>query len=117
MKGKEFSLLIGRWQCLPPHKGHISLIKNVLDEGKNVCIGLREADGGEKNPYNFKERRQAFEKIFEEEINKDRVRILEMPNILEVVHGRKVGWDIREIKLDKETENISATKIREKGNK
>jgi len=35
--------------------------------------------------------------------------------VSEVVHGRGVGWDVREIKLDAETEKISATDIRREG--
>lgn len=114
---KKWSLLIGRWQCIPPHDGHVKLIRTVLNEGKNVCIGLREADFTDKNPYCYEERELAFQKIFEKEIKEDRVRIVRLPDVIEVVHGRKVGWSVRQIKLDKETEAISGTKMREENAK
>ncbi len=49
---------------------------------------------------------------------KGRYDVILIPDIERVCYGREVGWDIRQIKLDDETEVISATKIREehKGN-
>jgi len=46
--------------------------------------------------------------------HKSYVKIIKIPDISNIVYGRKVGWDIREIKLDKEIEAISATSIRMK---
>jgi nicotinamide mononucleotide adenylyltransferase len=109
---KEYSLFIGRYQVPEPHEGHLKLLRAVLNEGKNICIGLRKEDGSDKNPYTLKERREAFEKIFSDEIKDGRVIIVELPDIIEVCYGRDVGWGIRQIHLDKETESISATKIR-----
>ena len=45
-----------------------------------------------------------------------RVKIIIIPDVDEVCYGRKVGWGIRQIRLSKEIENISATKIRNNGN-
>jgi len=109
----KYSLVIGRFQCLPPHKGHLALINKVLSEGKRVCIALREADLTEKNPYTYEERKAEFEKIYSSEIKNGLVKIISIPDIEEVVYGRGVGWGIREIRLDKEIEKISATEIRE----
>jgi nicotinamide mononucleotide adenylyltransferase len=111
---KKYSLFIGRYQVPVPHEGHIKLIRTVLDEGKNVCIGLRKEDGTDKNPFTIAERWAAFEKIFKEEIKDGRVIIVALPDIEEVCCGRDVGWGFRQIKLDEKTESISATKIREK---
>ena len=47
--GKKYSLFIGRWQ--PLHDGHVALISQVLDEGKNVCVAVRDTEVSEKNPY------------------------------------------------------------------
>ena len=110
----KYSLVIGRFQCLPPHQGHLRLIRKVLDEGKNVLIALRKEDGSKDNPYTQLEREIAFKKFFKKEIKEGRIKIIWIDDIEEVVYGRKVGWDVREIKLDKDTEKISATKIRGK---
>lgn len=59
------------------------------------------------NPYNFDQINEMFIQRFGKEIE-----IISVPNITEVCHGRKVGWSVKEIKLDAETEEISATKIR-----
>ncbi len=116
-KHKIYEFIIGRFQCLSPHKGHLELIRAVLKEGKNVCIALREADGSEKNPYSFQERQKVFAKIFAKEIKKDKVKIIKIPDIENVVYGRTPGWGIREVRLSKKLESISGTKMREKNRK
>lgn len=102
-----YSLFIGRYQ--PLHQGHIALIKKVLDEGKNVCIALRDTPINTNNPYSIEQRKEMFLKEFG-----DRVKIIVIPDIEEICYGRKVGWGIREIRLGEEMENISASEIRNK---
>lgn len=114
---KIYEFVIGRFQCLPPHFGHLELIRTVLKEGKNVCIALREADGGEKNPYSFQERHRAFMKIFGKEVSEGKVKIIKIPDIENVIYGRKPGWGIREVRLSKKLESISGTKIRRRNEK
>ena len=108
----NFSFFIGRYS--PLHQGHIKLIRTVLDEGGKVCIGLRDTPKDDKNPYTIAERMGMFLSEFREEIQDERMIIVILPDIKEIVFGRKVGWGIRQIKLDEITENISATKIRKK---
>lgn len=99
-------LFIGRYQ--PLHQGHIKLIRSALDEGKEVVVAIRETLIDRKNPYTVKERKEMFRQQFG-----DKVKLISIPDISEVRYGRKVGYAIREVQLDKETESISATKIRE----
>ncbi len=103
----KYSLFIGRYQ--PLHEGHIALIRKVLDEGKNVCVALRDTPIDKDNPYSIDERKIMFYKEFELG-----VKVIAIPDIEEVVYGRKVGWGIREIRLDEKTESISATAIRKR---
>ena len=107
----QYSLMIGRFQ--PFHKGHEALVRKVLDEGKNVCISLRDTPIDEANPYSVNERINMVKQVFPGEIKTGRVEISVIPDIDEVVYGRNVGWSSREIHLDEKTESISATKIRE----
>ncbi len=108
---KKYSLFIGRWE--PWHAGHEKLIRTVLDEGKNVCIAIRDTEKSKENPYSVEERRNMICACFAKEIFIDKsVRITVIPDITEVCYGRKVGWGIREIRLAEETEKISATRIR-----
>jgi len=111
---KIYEFVIGRFQCLPPHDGHLELIRTVLKEGKNVCIALREADCTEKNPYTFQERHRAFMKIFSHEVAEGTVKIIKIPDIDNVVYGRTPGWGIREVRLSKDLESISGTEMRKK---
>lgn len=111
--GKKFSLFIGRYQ--PFHDGHEALIRRVLAEGKNVCIALRDTGYTETDPYSINERLVMIIDRFEQEIFDGRVVTCVLPDIEEVCYGRKVGWGIREIRLDPSVEGISATEIRSKG--
>lgn len=101
----KYSLFIGRYQ--PLHDGHIALFRKVLDEGKNVCVALRDTPIDESNPYSIEERIEMFSKKIPE------VKVIVIPDIEDVCYGREVGWGIRQITLDAATESISATKIRE----
>lgn len=104
----KYSLFIGRWQ--PFHEGHKKLIQKVLDEGKNVCIAIRDTEISKENPYTVMEREMMIVKAFPDA--DFRIVIIRIPDIEEVCYGRKVGWGIREIRLDEETEKISGTEIR-----
>lgn len=105
---RKYSLFIGRWQ--PPHEGHRQLIQKVLDEGNDILIACRLTEIDEDDPHTFKERKRLLRKMFPD---KDRVKIIPIPDIKEVCYGRKVGWGIRRIRLGKYLEKISAFKIRE----
>ena len=113
MSNPKYNVFIGRYQ--PLHDGHKKLMKTVLDEGKNVLVLLRDTGIDEKNPYNFEERYLMFMDAFPDEVHSGKMRIEQFKgaDIEGVCYGRGVGYDIRQIELDKETEAISATKIRE----
>jgi len=108
----EYSLVVGRFQCLPPHEGHLKLIRSLLDKGKNVCVALREEDGSNKNPFTYKEREAAFKSIFSKEIDKGKMVIMSIPDITDVNFGRGVGYKV--FRFDTAIENISASVIRKK---
>lgn len=109
---KKYSLFIGRWQ--PLHDGHKFIIQKVLDEGKNVVIGIRNTPRSPQNPFTLQERWKMIRDAFPD---KKRVKIMFMPDIEEVCFGRKVGWGIRDLSdVPEEIANISATKIRKELN-
>jgi cytidyltransferase-like protein len=99
------SLVIGRFQ--PFHDGHYALVQTLLDEGKDVVVAIRDTPFNEDNPYSVFERRQMIHHALG-----DGVETVVIPDIEEVIYGRKVGWKIREIILDESTQGISATAIR-----
>lgn len=107
-ENKKHSLFIGRWQ--PLHEGHMALFDQVRKEGKNILIGIRDTGIDEKNPFSIQERIAMIKtKVPDAEV-------VVVPDIEEVCYGRKVGYGIREVRLDDEIEKISATKIRENRN-
>jgi len=102
----ETSLFIGRWQ--PLHEGHKRLIATELDAGNRVIIGIRDTGLDVNNPFTVAER-QAM--IWQE--YKGKVRTIVIPDFDTICYGRGVGYEFREIHLDKKTEAISGTAIRE----
>lgn len=113
MTPKKYSLFIGRWQSIPPHTGHLALIETVLKEGKNVWIAIRNTPRDENNPYTCRQRGMALRKALSK-WPRNQIMITSIHDIEEICFGRKVGYGIREIKLSKELEKISATEIRKK---
>jgi nicotinamide mononucleotide adenylyltransferase len=108
---EQFSLFIGRWQ--PLHEGHKKLFQQVLDEGNNVCIAIRDIKPDEKNPFSANEVYSNICKYYESHILEGKVRVIIIPDICSVEFGRGVGYDIIEYIPPTEVAEISATKIRE----
>jgi len=108
----EWSLYPGRFQ--PPHQGHFSIITQSLKAGNKVCILMMDASSmdPERNPFTFEERKKLFQKMFPNEIESGRIKMIEIPPIKEIVYGRAVGYEIRRIHLDPALEAISSTEIR-----
>ncbi len=101
------SLFIGRYQ--PLHAGHKALIDSVLKEGNQVVIAVRDTPVSENNPYSLSERISTIKAAYKKNKN---VEVIAIPDIKEICYGRDVGWGIRKIRLSKEIEEISGTKIR-----
>ncbi len=110
-EGKQYSMFIGRWQ--PWHDGHIWLIDQRLNQGKNVLICIRDISPDEKNPFTAQ---QVYENILfnlSDLIIEERIKVQVIPDIESVNFGRGVGYDIIEHIPPTEVSEISATKIRE----
>lgn len=74
-----------------------------------MLIAVRDTPLSETNPYTVEDRVGIIKKVYAG--NKD-VEVIAIPDIKEVCYGRDVGWGIRRIRLSKQIENLSATKIR-----
>lgn len=108
---KPAALFIGRWQ--PFHNGHDYIIKQALDAGKNVLIAVRMTETDEKNPYEANDVVEMIQIRFDTIQYRDRVKVIQIPDIESVNIGRKVGYDVNRYDVPPEIEGISATKIRE----
>jgi nicotinamide mononucleotide adenylyltransferase len=109
-----FAAFLGRWQ--PLHDGHKALFSQALDEGKNVCILIRDMPPNEKNPFTPEEVKKNIEDYYKTLIEEGRVKVIVVPNFTSIEFGRGVGYDIIEHIPPTEIGEISATKIREKMN-
>ena len=105
------SVFIGRWQ--PLHNGHEALIRSVLDKGKKVLVLMRPGGTDGDDPYTDADRMRMFRRRFGPEMDMGRLTVTPLPlDINEVCYGRDVGWSVREVRLDSDTEAISARALR-----
>jgi len=111
-KKGQYSMFVGRWQ--PLHEGHKQMFQQVLDNGGNVFIAIRETEVDSKNPFTSLEVMNIIMEEYEELIEQKRVLVAIIPDIDAVCFGRGVGYDIVEFLPPSEVAEISATKIREK---
>lgn len=110
-KYNQFAMFVGRWQ--PLHKGHQELFKQALDEGKNVLICIRDIEPDEKNPFHPVQVKENIENFYKDLIEKEKIKVIIIPDICSIEFGRGVGYDIIERIPPQEIKEISATKIRE----
>jgi cytidyltransferase-like protein len=109
--GKQYSMFVGRFQ--PFHAGHRWIVDEILNEGKNVLICIRDIEPDDKNPYTSQEVENRIVGELLDLIQDGRVRIMIIPDIESINFGRGVGYDIIEHIPPQEVSDISATKIRE----
>lgn len=105
--GREYlgtAFMLGRFQ--PWHDGHTALFREATKEGR-VCIGVRREH---RDELSFEQVKANIDEALSE--YRHRYEVIEMPNITNIVYGRKVGYDVTHVELSEEIESISATKIR-----
>ena len=108
---KQYSLFIGRWQ--PWHPGHRWLIDQRLNEGKNVCVAIRDVEVNENQPWDAETIRKNVEVELHDLIEQGRVKVITIPDIESINYGRGVGYEIIEHIPPTDIKEISATKIRQ----
>ena len=107
---KPTAQMLGRWQ--PWHEGHQKLFEEILKKTGQVNIMVRDVKGVGDNPFDFETVKKNILSALKDYEN--RVKVTLVPNITNICYGRGVGYKIEEIILDEKTQQISATKIREK---
>ena len=108
---KQYSMFVGRFQ--PFHGGHKWIVDELLNEGKNVLICIRDIEPDDKNPYTSQEVENRITGTLLDLIQEGRVKVMIIPDIESINFGRGVGYDIIEHIPPQEVSDISATKIRE----
>ena len=108
---KQYSLFIGRWQ--PWHPGHRWLIDQRLNEGKNVCVAIRDVEVNENQPWDAETIKKNVEVELHDLIQEGKIKVIVMPDIESVNYGRGVGYEIIEHIPPTDIKEISATKIRQ----
>jgi cytidyltransferase-like protein len=104
-------MFVGRFQ--PFHAGHRWVLDEILKEGKNVLICVRDIQPDEKNPFTAQEVEANIKKELWQLVGDETVKVIVIPDIESVNFGRGVGYDIIEHIPPQEVGEISATKIRE----
>jgi hypothetical protein len=102
--------MLGRFQ--PWHQGHRLIFEKAILKTGQVNIQVKNVWKLGDNPYSFK---HVKKKILQDlKYFKKRIRITNLPNISEIVYGRKVGYKITKINLPKKIQKISGTNLRKK---
>ena len=110
---KKTSIFIGRFQ--PFHEGHKRIFLKTLRSSGQVAILVMDSHKvGIKNPLKFKDVKKKINLRLK--LYKKKYIIIKIPVVNELIYGRKVGYKIKKIR-NRNTENISATKIRTKAKK
>ena len=100
----KYILLIGRWS--PFHRGHKYIVDTFINNGKPVCIAIRES----KEEYSVSERMLMIQAVYKDKISEGLVKIISIPDIEGIAVGRKVGYYI--VKIPEEIKEVSGTNIR-----
>ena len=108
----RYSLYIGRFQ--PFHDGHEWCVRQMLDEGKRVCIAIMDIHDTEpdNNPYHSNHVIKLILDRFVDEIEAENIKVIKIPPIESVNYGRDVGYDLNELIPPDDIKEISATRIR-----
>jgi nicotinamide mononucleotide adenylyltransferase len=102
--------LLGRYQ--PWHAGHQALFERAMEKTGQVCIMVRDAQGqGDGNPFSAAQVERNIHEALEVRFH-GRYTVQIVPNIVEIVYGRVVGYRITQEDLGAAVHAISATEIR-----
>ncbi len=108
---KPTVMLLGRYQ--PWHGGHQALFDEAIKKTGQVAILVRATEGIDKdNPFSYGTILTTIHRALDKKYTRSQYIILRVPNITNIIYGRKVGYEIEQIHLDQEIEAISATEIR-----
>lgn len=103
--------MLGRWQ--PWHAGHRALFEEALKKTGQVCIMIRDCqDWNQSNPFDIEQVKGFIREDLDPDY-KGMYEILVVPNIVDIVYGRNVGYTFTEVQLPENIQKISGTKIRE----
>jgi len=101
--------MLGRFQ--PWHEGHRKLFETIVAQNLQVNIQVKDVGGLDKsNPFNFKKVKKNIERDLLH--FKSRFKVTKAPNIVKIVYGRKVGYQIEQILTPLKFRQISASDIR-----
>ena len=102
--------MLGRFQ--PWHLGHRLLFEKAILKSGQVNIQVKNVFKLGDNPYSYKQVKKAI--LQDLKYFQKRIKISSLPNISEIVYGRKVGYKITKITLPKKIQKISGTNLRKK---
>jgi cytidyltransferase-like protein len=106
--GKGYAMFIGRFQ--PFHEGHKWVVDQIINQGKNVLICVRDIEPDDKNPFTTEQTISMIEKYHSSK--GDDVKVMIIPDIESVNFGRGVGYEVNEFTPPTDIAHISATTIR-----
>jgi len=101
----RYNMFIGRWS--PFHEGHKYIIDSFANNGKKVCVAVRDTFIDSKNPFSAELRKKRIEEVYKDNLN---VKVIVIPDIEQVAVGRGVGYSL--VEAPEQIQKISGTKMR-----
>jgi hypothetical protein len=102
--------MLGRWQ--PWHEGHRALFERAIAKTGQVIIQIRDCQGWQgSNPFAIDQVKHYIRRDLDP-IYQGQYEIQVVPNIVNITHGRDVGYRIEQEQFDDSITDISATNIR-----
>ena len=103
--------MLGRWQ--PWHDGHRALFDRAIMKTGQVIIQIRDCQGWQgSNPFAIDQVKYFIQRNLDP-LYQGQYEIQVVPNVVDIVYGRDVGYTISRIELSDEIHSISGTSIRQ----
>jgi hypothetical protein len=93
---------------------HEAIVRLLLDEDRKVGIGIRDTAISDTNPYTFLDRANMVAEAMKGHWMDGSVEVFKVPDFDQMIVGRDVGWEMREVELPEDTVPASATNLRTK---
>ena len=90
--------MLGRYQ--PFHLGHERLFMKSLEKVDQVLICVKDVYKLGDNPFSFNKIKNIINNKLQKTF-KNRYKILKLPNITNIFYGRKVGYRLKKLQVQK----------------
>jgi hypothetical protein len=110
--GKPTVQMLGSWQ--PWHEGHRAVFERAIAKTGQVVIMIRDCQGWNQSDQFTVQQVQHHIRRDLDPLYQGQYHLQIVPNIVDIAHGRDVGYTIEQETFDEETAEISSAAVRAK---